>query len=205
MLECSWTAFSIPLSEWINIEPIVILLFSQVFQTEPFNQHLNLKFVLNFVDLPTRVSQHQTKSQILSQEEKTKAAKYEISMMKRTAQLTAKKELEIGGLHIEEAWYGNLSQPEGHKADPPTAIEVTIPLQLMVENSKLEFTSKSPKHLLDGFYDPCFGKTKNLWIRYSYQRKFYSVIVGDCEPFSLPLPGKFLFLLRLIIINSAGI
>jgi len=46
-------------------------------------------------------------------------------------------------------------------------VDVTIPLQNLVENSRLQLPSEITKSGLPGFYDPCPGGDKKLKVRNS--------------------------------------
>ena len=69
-------------------------------------------------------------------------------------------------------------------------IDVTIPVQCLVENSKLTFfEGNSTKSELAGFYDPCtllHDDMKHLLIRYMYQGQVHQVVIADDEAMKLP-------------------
>eukprot|EP00127_Corallochytrium_limacisporum_P004608 Clim_evm22s169 gene=Clim_evmTU22s169 len=66
-----------------------------------------------------------------------------------------------------------------------TMIDVTIPLQAMVEKSQLRLQDTSKRHLL-GFYNPCPGEDPVLIIRYSFRGKMHEVTLKDTEAVALP-------------------
>lgn len=43
--------------------------------------------------------------------------------------------------------------------------------------------------LLVGFYDPCYGKSKSLWIRYSFKGRVHLAEAGDLAPLKAPVRG----------------
>ena len=63
-----------------------------------------------------------------------------------------------------EARYGSLNEPVSDPSYPPW-IDVTIPLQYLVEDSQL-ILHEGPKTGLLGFYDPRIDEPKELLIRY---------------------------------------
>ena len=65
-------------------------------------------------------------------------------------------------------------------------VNVTIPIQCLIEDkSRLNLFAGS-KSDLAGFFDPCFGEEKNLLIRYKYQNKLHQVIIRDDEQLRCP-------------------
>jgi DnaJ family protein C protein 11 len=68
-------------------------------------------------------------------------------------------------------------------------IDVTIPLQYLVEDSQLHLHDGSKAHLL-GFYDPCIGEDKQLYIRYLFHDKLHEVTIDDSDVLGLPLACK---------------
>lgn len=75
--------------------------------------------------------------------------------------------LVFSGLIIVNAWYGNLAK-FGVDEPSPYVIDVTIPLQYLVEDSQLHLHNTSKSKLM-GFYDPCIGEDKALHIRYLFR------------------------------------
>ena len=67
-------------------------------------------------------------------------------------------------------------------------VEVTIPIQCLVEEPSRLVLYEGSKSDLAGFFDPCFGKDdeKHLLIRYSYQGRVHQVIVRDKEQLRCP-------------------
>lgn len=64
-------------------------------------------------------------------------------------------------------------------------IDVTIPLQCLVRDSKLVLYNSS-KSELPGFYDPCVGETKKLKIEYKYRNVISKITINDTEAIKLP-------------------
>ncbi|XP_017764560.1 PREDICTED: dnaJ homolog subfamily C member 11 isoform X2 [Eufriesea mexicana] len=67
-------------------------------------------------------------------------------------------------------------------------IDVTIPLQCLVKDSKLILYDAS-KSELPGFYDPCVGEEKQLLIQYLFRNETHECIVKDNAPVRIPLPS----------------
>ena len=67
-------------------------------------------------------------------------------------------------------------------------IDVTVPVQCLVESGRLTFYDGS-KADLAGFYDPCallHDEQKHLIVRYYYQNALHQVILPDDEGHKLP-------------------
>ncbi|ORY33643.1 hypothetical protein LY90DRAFT_511997 [Neocallimastix californiae] len=77
-------------------------------------------------------------------------------------------------------------QNKPNKPLPKEIINVTIPLQNMINKSQLHLGGYSKSSLI-GFYDPCFGKEKTLRVVYSFQNKIHLVEVGEKIPLFAPL------------------
>lgn len=161
------------------IAPPILFVTSSVMY-DALSQYYQSKYC----NIPTK----QRKEEILAQAEQ---AKIEISLMRDSVEQIITEEREINGLIIIEAWYGNL---EGKLKDPslPPMIDVTVPLQHLVSESRLRIDTRESKSCLEGFYDPCVGNArKELWIRYSFQGDTnHTIRVGDNEPFSAPKQSK---------------
>ena len=67
-------------------------------------------------------------------------------------------------------------------------VDVTVPVQSLVESGRLTFFEGS-KADLAGFYDPCallHDEQKHLLIRYSYQKSIHQVLLQDEEGSKIP-------------------
>jgi len=69
-------------------------------------------------------------------------------------------------------------------------IDVTVPLQCLVSDSKLVLHS-APKSQLVGFYDPCLGEDKQLMVHYRFSNAEHLVTIKDDEPLRIPLAGQY--------------
>lgn len=93
------------------------------------------------------------------------------------------------GLIILEARYGHLPSAENNESSLQV-IDVTVPLQALVKDSSLKIATIASKSNLTGFYDPCIGEEKTLFIRYSLGSQVHQVVYGDTDPIVLPNRGE---------------
>uniref|UniRef100_A0A182PVS3 J domain-containing protein n=1 Tax=Anopheles epiroticus TaxID=199890 RepID=A0A182PVS3_9DIPT len=118
--------------------------------------------------------------------EKRREAESAIALMGALFERVRKDELKCEGLIIVSALYGkfpdagNVSLEEaddmGFLQQNPLVIDVKIPLQCLVKDSRLILYSSS-KSELPGFYDPCFGEEKQLKIDYEFRNTTYSAVM----------------------------
>uniref|UniRef100_A0A8R1HYF1 J domain-containing protein n=1 Tax=Caenorhabditis japonica TaxID=281687 RepID=A0A8R1HYF1_CAEJA len=110
-----------------------------------------------------------------------------VNLMRATAERIKMDEKTKHGVIIETARYGQCDG-SGTRAYPlagERTIDVTVPLQAMVNDSQLRvYTVKSQ---LPGFYDPCPGEAKMLTVRYIFRDEAHSCTVADEMPLMLPL------------------
>ncbi|UJR26249.1 hypothetical protein I4U23_007589 [Adineta vaga] len=92
------------------------------------------------------------------------------------------------GLIIQEARYGqlSLSSTTTLHENPIKIIDVTVPLQALVKDSTLRIGTTVSKSNLTGFYDPCIGEEKSLFIKYSLRSQIHTVLYNDTDPIVLP-------------------
>ena len=95
------------------------------------------------------------------------------------------------GLIILEGRYGQLSSssPTAHE-NSIKIIDVTVPLQALVKDSSLRIGTTVSKSNLTGFYDPCIGEEKSLFIKYSFGSQIHTVLYKDVDPIVLPNRGN---------------
>ncbi|XP_035517233.1 dnaJ homolog subfamily C member 11 [Morone saxatilis] len=89
------------------------------------------------------------------------------------------------GLIILNAWYGKFVSDTSQKQEKAKVIDVTVPLQCLVKDSKLILTESS-KAGLPGFYDPCVGEEKSLKLLYQFRGVMHQVISADTESLRIP-------------------
>jgi DnaJ family protein C protein 11 len=92
------------------------------------------------------------------------------------------------GLIILEARYGQLTSTTTNE-NSIKIIDVTVPLQALVKDSTLRIGTTVSKSNLTGFYDPCVGEEKSLFIKYSFRSQIHTVTYKDTDPVVLPNRG----------------
>lgn len=125
--------------------------------------------------------------------EKQKEAKAATELMKATVSRIRAQEESKRGLIITKALYGRFVYPKDRHASDENiyrdeVIDVTIPLQCLVKDSKLVLHTAS-KSQLPGFYDPCIGDHKQLLVQYLFHTQTHECIVNDDAPLRIPLPS----------------
>lgn len=118
--------------------------------------------------------------------QKKKEAELAVDLMRETSKKVSTIEKARQGLVIVEAWFGCLFST--CRFDPLSAskvINVTIPLQAAVQDSKLILCSSS-KTSIPGFYDPCFGENKHLRVQYEFRGDMHEVTIENSEPLFIP-------------------
>ncbi|KAL7423448.1 hypothetical protein Q5752_001028 [Cryptotrichosporon argae] len=121
-------------------------------------------------------------------EQKRQEALDAVALMERAVAQRASAEREKGGLVILSAHYGPAASftPRGH-VDGPAVLDVTVPVQALVANSRLYVPGGRGKHALLGFYDPCIGESKRLRVRYLFRDREHVVDVDDAAPLRAPV------------------
>jgi len=123
-------------------------------------------------------------------------AKTDIELMQFAVARKRQTEQARGGLIIEKAIFGRIPQPPSRRrggnpdeewpAAGDTTIEVTTPLQYLLEDSKLQLFN-SAKSGLPGFCDPAPGEDKQLYVLYRFKGKLHEALIGDRQPLFMPL------------------
>ena len=118
---------------------------------------------------------------------KKKEAESAIELMKETVERVMSTERARQGLLILEASYGKLfgTEDDGPSYSTPKVIDVCVPLQCLVVDSKL-ILRESTKVNIPGFYDPCIGEKKYLRVRYEFRGTPHEVTIEDSEPLIVP-------------------
>ncbi|KAL4565643.1 hypothetical protein LXL04_029746 [Taraxacum kok-saghyz] len=133
----------------------------------------------------------QTRSQV--QEAKAAAEKAQ-QLLQNVANRKKNKQLEMDGLVIIEAVYGNpkaiknINNSEEKKDEFASQfVDVTLPLNFLVTDSgQLKLHEGVKKSGIMGFCDPCPGEMKKLYVKYTYGGNRYEVEVDDLEEVILP-------------------
>ncbi|KAK6620360.1 hypothetical protein RUM44_006761 [Polyplax serrata] len=131
------------------------------------------------------------RTRMAEMQREAKAAK---ELMKETFSRIRSEEEAKRGLLIIHATYGRSTaqstysearQQELDSSLDSEVIDVTVQLQVLVKDSKL-FIHESSKSQLPGFYDPCVGEEKSLFVQYLFHGVLHEVSVNDHEPLKLP-------------------
>ncbi|XP_065219886.1 dnaJ homolog subfamily C member 11 [Planococcus citri] len=122
-------------------------------------------------------------------EEKRREANAAIELMKAAYERIRREEENRNGLIILNALYGKEADILARN-DPPgdqerEIIDVVIPLQCLVKNSQLTLHDTS-KSQLSGFFDPCVGEDKVLYIQYLYHSHLFETTIKDREGIRIP-------------------
>ncbi|KYN37704.1 DnaJ like protein subfamily C member 11 [Trachymyrmex septentrionalis] len=128
------------------------------------------------------------KSRMLEKQREAKAA---TELMKETVSRIRTEEESKKGLIITKALYGRFVYPQDRAAADESGhrdemIDVTIPLQCLVKDSKL-ILHKASKSQLPGFYDPCVGEDKQLLVQYLFHTHTHECIIQDDAPLRIPV------------------
>ncbi|KAI1309440.1 DnaJ -like protein subfamily C member 11 [Halotydeus destructor] len=128
--------------------------------------------------------------------EKRKAADATKELLKETYRRIVEVETNKKGLIIMKAIYGKEAEvrnsidtePSEGDEELPSALElldVTVQLQCLIKDSGLSLPP-STKANLPGFYDPCLGDEKILFVRYKYRELVHCVIFNDADEINIP-------------------
>lgn len=133
-------------------------------------------------------------------QEMQRQARATVELMRETYSRIRSHEDKKKGLVILKALYGKLPAdtsshviPEqtgdGVSPESPSpysdVIDVTIPVQCLVKDSRLELLEAS-KSELPGFYDPCVGEDKHLTVQYMFHNNLHCCTVPDNQAIVLP-------------------
>lgn len=116
---------------------------------------------------------------------KKQEAEAAVMLMQESVRRIIEAEESRMGLIILNAWYGKFVTDNSHKHERARVIDVTVPLQCLVKDSKLILTEAS-KAGLPGFYDPCVGEEKSLKMLYQFRGVMHQVLCGDTEALRIP-------------------
>ncbi|KAM9298849.1 dnaJ homolog subfamily C member 11 [Gastrophryne carolinensis] len=119
---------------------------------------------------------------ILRKKQEAEAA---VRLMQESVRRIIEAEESKMGLIILNAWYGKFVTDNSQRNERVKVIDVTVPLQCLVKDSKLILTEAS-KAGLPGFYDPCVGEDKSLKILYQFRGALHQVMSADNEPLRIP-------------------
>ncbi|KAL8587316.1 hypothetical protein ACOMHN_045563 [Nucella lapillus] len=117
---------------------------------------------------------------------KKQEARAVMELMKETVERNVDAEEKKMGLIIVKALYGKLQASDDGELIDKECIDVTVQLQSLVKDSKLIVPEAASKSGLPGFYDPCIGEEKTLYIRYKFRNRLHQVTMTDTDVIRLP-------------------
>lgn len=123
-----------------------------------------------------------TATDVLQKKQEAEAA---VRLMQESVRRIIEAEESRMGLIIVNAWYGKFVNDKSKKSEKVKVIDVTVPLQCLVKDSKLILTEAS-KAGLPGFYDPCVGEEKGLKVLYQFRGVLHQVMAQDGEALRIP-------------------
>ncbi|XP_068172250.1 dnaJ homolog subfamily C member 11-like isoform X2 [Antennarius striatus] len=127
----------------------------------------------------------QRKSSATDIAKKKQEAESAVLLMQESVRRIIEAEESKMGLIILNAWYGKFVSDTSQKQEKAKVIDVTVPLQCLIKDSKLILTESS-KAGLPGFYDPCVGEDKSLKLLYQFRGVMHQVISADTDPLRIP-------------------
>lgn len=168
----------IPATAWAAVYHLYIL---------PRKQRLVKRCVLKSPADTSRIEQLRTEHKEYIAQKRREAEDAVLLMTPSVARKTA-SEREKNGLVILSAQYGpaDAFTPRGiHDRDE--VLDVTVPLQSLVQNSRLFIPAGPAKFNLLGFWDPCIGENKKLRVRYLFRGETHEVTVDDVSVLRAPV------------------
>ncbi|XP_052329422.1 dnaJ homolog subfamily C member 11 [Oncorhynchus keta] len=127
----------------------------------------------------------QRKSSEVDMVKKKQEAESAVLLMQESVRRIIEGEESKMGLIILNAWYGKFVTDNSTRQERAQVIDVTVPLQCLVKDSKLILTEAS-KAGLPGFYDPCVGEDKSLKLLYQFRGVMHQVLSADTEALRIP-------------------
>ncbi|XP_014677927.1 PREDICTED: dnaJ homolog subfamily C member 11-like [Priapulus caudatus] len=116
--------------------------------------------------------------------QRRREAEAAVALMAATVARVLELETQRHGLVIMQAWYGLLVTETSRQA-AGKVIDVTVPLQCQVKDSKLVL-HEGTKAGLPGFYDPAPTEEKSLHVLYRFHDVVHEVTMPDAEPLRIP-------------------
>uniref|UniRef100_A0A9J8A5K3 DnaJ homolog subfamily C member 11 n=1 Tax=Cyprinus carpio carpio TaxID=630221 RepID=A0A9J8A5K3_CYPCA len=137
------------------------------------------------VSLKIKELEKQRESSASDIAKKKQEAEAAVMLMQESVRRIIEAEESRMGLIILNAWYGKFVTDNSRKHERARVIDVTVPLQCLVKDSKLILTEAS-KAGLPGFYDPCVGEEKSLKMLYQFRGVMHQCLCGDTEALRIP-------------------
>ncbi|XP_050306839.1 dnaJ homolog subfamily C member 11 [Anthonomus grandis grandis] len=120
--------------------------------------------------------------------EKRKEAMAAQDLMQATYTRIKEEEEKKKGLVIIKAIYGKVIKDHGDAEMSSDVIDVTVPVQCLVKDSKLVI-HENTKSDLPGFFDAALGEEKILHVIYNYHDQPHEITIKDNESLRLPRPA----------------
>ncbi|KAI0071272.1 DnaJ-domain-containing protein [Panus rudis PR-1116 ss-1] len=162
------------LAFWTTLVPSTAFVLAYHFLYKPRSRKRRLEYFRQ-----ARRELKEAKSEVLRQHEES------IYLLQDLAKRHMEAEAASDGLVITEAWYGPSDRSDN--TCEGLDIDVTIPLQALVNKGQLYIPGRRSKTGLQGFYDPIPGILKTLRIRYTFRGREHYVEIPDYMPVVLPL------------------
>ena len=165
-------------SIYVHILPIAVYGLAYIVYNSPLFSWTRMKLNEDSAHIREEQLQKETRRQA------------EVALMSEAYDRSLAAESGRDGLVVREAWFGLLRSRSG-VADKligeglPCVLDVTVPLQCLVKDSKLVLTDTSKIHLA-GFYDVHKGERKDLNVKYYFRGRLHEVTVEDFHPLSIP-------------------
>ncbi|OSD08750.1 DnaJ-domain-containing protein [Trametes coccinea BRFM310] len=161
------------LAFWTAVLPSAAFAVAYYFKIRPGRRKQRILFLNE-----ARRQLREEKSELLRQWKET------VSLLEDTAQRHMRTEEACDGLVVLEARYGPSEEEEGTEG---LEVDVTVPVQALVNSSQLYIPGKRSKAGIPGFYDPVVGVPKTLRIRYKFRGRMHYAEIPDHMPVVLPL------------------
>ncbi|CDQ79193.1 unnamed protein product [Oncorhynchus mykiss] len=116
---------------------------------------------------------------------KKQEAESAVLLMQESVRRIIETEESRMGLIILNAWFGKFVTDNSRRHERAKVIDVSVPLQCLVKDSKLILT-EATKTGLPGFYDPCVGEEKSLKVLYQFRGVMHQVLSPDGEALRIP-------------------
>jgi len=159
---------------WSTIVPTATVTLGYWFVLRPLKRRERLAFF------------HQARRELReAKADIVRAAEETVSLLRDTARRHMEAEASKDGLVIVEARYGPTDQDD--ESTKGLDIDVTIPLQALINNSQLYIPGGRSKAGLQGFYDPVPSVAKSLRVRYIFRGHPHYAEISDFAPVVLPL------------------
>ncbi|GBE87408.1 DnaJ-domain-containing protein [Sparassis latifolia] len=161
------------LALWTTVVPSTALVAAYYFILRPRRRRQRMEFFRR-----ARRDLRDEKSDVLREIKETS------HLLQDTAKKHMQAEASCGGLIIVEALYGPSERDESTKG---LDVDVTVPVQALVNKSQLYIPGRRSKAGLQGFYDPAAMVAKTLRIRYTFRGRLHYAEFTDHMPVVLPL------------------